>query len=248
MYITAIGFSNKYYTLWHIEEETRPLSNGCNYMVTHYTYIKNISFDKETALAKYPDAVIDENLRGKTKSWSSKPKEVWNNVDVFRFGKYKFHKIDKVNDIQYISWYWDNIYDEKHKEYVENLLINNGYEVRTYSDGDKYLMSPEDLEIEREEINRQNSIINKINNNEELSFVSSYNPDLDGEIVIDNITYRFDEVAEYSYDGIPYYLPILNGKAKRIKNKKVIIKKYETIDLNDNGYIVVKIKDFIIEK
>ena len=44
----AIGFANKFYTLWNITEETKSLGNGCNYVVTHYTYIKNISFDKET--------------------------------------------------------------------------------------------------------------------------------------------------------------------------------------------------------
>ena len=68
MSITAIGFTNKFYTLWEITEETRPLGNGHNYVVTHYTYIKNISFDKETALAKYPNAIFDDSLRGKTRS------------------------------------------------------------------------------------------------------------------------------------------------------------------------------------
>ena len=100
MTTTAIGFSNKYYTLWQIEEETRPLGNGCNYVVTHYYYIKNISFDKDKALAKYPNASLDENLRGKTASWSSRPKEVWTNVDVFRFGKYKFEKSKDNNFVQ----------------------------------------------------------------------------------------------------------------------------------------------------
>ena len=52
MNTTAIGFTNKFYTLWNITEETKPLGNGCNYVVTNYTYIKNIYFDKETALAK----------------------------------------------------------------------------------------------------------------------------------------------------------------------------------------------------
>ena len=45
MNTTAIGFANKFYTLWNITEETKSLGNGCNYVVTHYTYIKNISFD-----------------------------------------------------------------------------------------------------------------------------------------------------------------------------------------------------------
>ena len=60
MTVTAIGFANKFYTLWHITEETKPLGNGRSYMITHYTFIKNISFDKETALSKYPEAIFDE--------------------------------------------------------------------------------------------------------------------------------------------------------------------------------------------
>ena len=58
MTVTAIGFANKYYTLWQISEETKPLGNGRSMVVTHYTYVKNISFDKETALAKYPGALL----------------------------------------------------------------------------------------------------------------------------------------------------------------------------------------------
>ena len=35
----AIGFTNKYYTLWDIVEETRPLGNGHNYVITHFNYM-----------------------------------------------------------------------------------------------------------------------------------------------------------------------------------------------------------------
>lgn len=104
----AIGFANKFYTLWNITEETKPLGNGRSYMITHHTFIKNISFDKEIALAKYPEAIFDENLRGKTASWNT-TKEVWDNVDTFRFGKYNGQKINEVNDLGYTEWYWDQV-------------------------------------------------------------------------------------------------------------------------------------------
>lgn len=29
----AIGFANKFYTLWSITEETKPLGNGRNYII-----------------------------------------------------------------------------------------------------------------------------------------------------------------------------------------------------------------------
>ena len=46
MTITAIGYTNKYYTLWQITKESKPLGNGHNYIIIHYNYIKNISYDK----------------------------------------------------------------------------------------------------------------------------------------------------------------------------------------------------------
>ena len=104
----VIGFANKFYTLWEVTEETRDLGNGRSYLITHYTYIKNISFDKETALSKYPGISIDENLKGHTESWSSK-KEIWDNVNTFRFGKYAYKNIEEVNDVSYTEWYWANI-------------------------------------------------------------------------------------------------------------------------------------------
>ena len=67
----AIGFANKYYTLWQIDTYTRTIRVGQNEEVTRYAYIKNISFDRETAFAKYPNAKFIEDLRGKTQSWDS---------------------------------------------------------------------------------------------------------------------------------------------------------------------------------
>ena len=155
MNTTAIGFANKFYTLWNITEEIKSLGNGCNYVVTHYTYIKNISFDKETALTKYPNATLDENLRGKTASWSSQPKEVWTNVNCFRFGKYKYQVIDST-DINYLEWYWDQLPLGDHKDYVSSYLEGLGYEIRSWDNGNQYLMSSEDLENEKE----NNKIVN----------------------------------------------------------------------------------------
>ena len=248
MTTTAIGFSNKYYTLWQIEEETRPLGNGCNYVVTHYYYIKNISFDKDKALAKYPNASLDENLRGKTASWSSRPKEVWTNVDVFRFGKYKFEKIEENTDTDYLTWYWEQIYDD-HKDYVLGILKNRGYVLRTNEFGYSYLMSPEMLKKEELTNNFKKQMINKFNNHENIQLHIECNPDFDGEININDITYKFEEVKENYYQGFEYYLPVLNGKAKRIKNKDITITNYEVIYLdNNNESILVVIKDFIVNK
>ena len=246
MNITAIGFANKFYTLWNITDETRPLGNGCNYVVTHYTYIKNISFDKETALAKYPNATLDENLRGKTASWSSQPKEVWDNVNCFRFGKFKYETIDSKADNGYIEWYWDQLPLGDHKDYVSSYLEGLGYEIRSWGDGHQYLMSPEALENEKENIRIANSLEEKLNNGEIIEFTPEYNPDEDGNIRIGDVIYHFNEVKENWYNGFYYYLPVINGKQKRIKNKKLTITKY-TYTRTEN-IITINIDEFNINK
>ena len=250
MTITAIGFANKFYTLWQISEETRPLGNGHSYIVTHYNYIKNISFDKETALAKYPNATLDENLRGKTQSWNTE-KEVWDNVDTFRFGKYKYEKIDD-SDLNYLTWYWDQI-DGEHKEYVGKILEANGYEIRCWISefsGQKvahqYLVSPEELKKEKINAEVVDNLEKKLHNGETIEFTPEYNPNEDGDVSIGNVTYHFNEVKENWYNGFNYYLPVVNGKQKRIKNKKLTISKY-TYSRNEN-VITINIEEFIINK
>jgi len=251
MTITAIGFTNKFYTLWQITEETKPLGNGHNYIVTHYNYIKNISFDKKTALAKYPNATLDENLRGKTQSWNTE-KEVWDNVDVFRFGKYKYEKIDNT-DLNYLAWYWNQIYGD-HKEYVGEILKANGYEIRinAYIDysgethTDEYLVSPNELELERKNNEVLNEIETKLNNGETIEFTPECNPDELGDCRIGDIIYHFNEVKENYYQGWIYYLPVVNGKQKRIKNKNIVVTKYTYT--RNNSVITINIEDFKIEK
>lgn len=240
----VIGFTNKFYTLWEVTEDTRDLGNGHKYVVTHFVYVKNISFDKETAFSKYPGVAFDENLRGKTASFNTE-KEVWDNVDRFRFGKYKYEKIDNY-DLNYLTWYWDQVSGD-HKEYVASVLKANGYEIRTWGDNSQYLMSPEALENERKEQMRMNASLELLNNNDSFEICFDHNPDEDGYCRVDDILYHFREVKENWYNGFPYYLPVLNGKSKRIKNKNINVKKF-TVETSDNGSIVVEILDFEIVK
>ena len=245
MTTTAIGFANKFYTLWTITEESKPLGNGRTYEVTHYNYIKNISFDKETAIAKYPNAILDENLRGKTNSWSSE-KIIWDNVDTFRFGKYQFDKIDNVWDTNYIAWYWDNVCDD-HKDYVGKVLESRGYEIREWGDGNKYLVSPEALKEEKTREIEKNYTLSLLAKNEPFTINLDHNPNEDGDCRIGDVIYHFQEVKENYYQGFDYYLPVLNGKAKRIKNKNLVIKNY-TYQVEENGLITVDILHFEIKK
>ena len=245
MTITAIGFANKFYTLWYITEESKPLGNGCNYVTVHHTYVKNISFDKATALAKYPDAILDETLHGQYRSFDSF-KTVWDNVDTFRFGKYQYMKIDTNTDTSYIAWYWDQVYDE-HKAFVGEVLKSRGYEIRKWDSGSEYLMSPEDLEAEKVREASMASTMAVLNRNEPFEITFDHNPSCYGNCRIEDVLYHFQQVHENYYQGYDYYLPVLNGKQKRIKNKPLIIKDY-TFRKEDNGLVTVEILDFEICK
>ena len=117
----AIGFAKKFYTLWEISENTVDLGHGHHRIYTVYTFAKNISFDKNTALAKYPEAEFNDELCGKTKSWTSEPQDIWDNVDIFRYGKYKYQTIETFKDTKYIAWYWGTTSCD-HRNYISNIL------------------------------------------------------------------------------------------------------------------------------
>ena len=67
----VIGFAGKYYTLWEVTSSTTDFCNGKHCIIKSYTYLQNISFDKEKVFAMYPNIEIDEELRGRTKSFKS---------------------------------------------------------------------------------------------------------------------------------------------------------------------------------
>ena len=54
--------------------------------------------------------------------------------------------------------------------------------------------------------------------------------------------FKFKEGNEYYYKGYTYYLPVLNGKSKRIKNKTIVI----TDAIINGGDIIIN--DFIVKK
>lgn len=249
----AIGFANKFYTLWTITDECKSLGNGRIYKVTHYSYIKNISMDKGTAIAKYPNAILDDNLKGMTRSWNSKPQIIWETVDTYRFGKYKYEKLDEVDDPNYLAWYWNQIENGEHKDYISKVLATHGYNIRKWYTKigkikveNTYLVSPEDVKINREKIERINILENMKNNNQPIELNITRNPNWNGDYMDNNIKYHFQEVGENYYNEFCYYLPKLNGNQKRIKNKTILITDY-TINRDDND-ATVEILNFIIKK
>ena len=68
----VIGFAGTFYTLWTVSSERVDVALGAWYNKTTYTYHRNLSKDKDEAIAKSGTNKIDETLRGKRKSFHKK--------------------------------------------------------------------------------------------------------------------------------------------------------------------------------
>lgn len=111
-----IGFASKFYTLWDVTEETvyRTVNDVhfASGTKTTFTYYQNLSTDLDKAISKAKSMgvtilEVDEDLRGKTRSFSS----VKNRDDIytdeqFKFGKYEALQIEDCKDVKYLVWYF----------------------------------------------------------------------------------------------------------------------------------------------
>ena len=134
----AIGFTNKYFTLWNVysrEETVGDVNSWTTYTVTNRYFIQNLSMDLESARKKAKEMgcknlIVDEELHGVSQSWSSKEvKESYSNPELFKFGRYKGTRIDETleSEIDYLLWYlseqsWEK--DMEHISYIRKFLVD----------------------------------------------------------------------------------------------------------------------------
>ena len=236
-----IGFANKFYTLWDVTSKVVESKYSKHTIVTN-TYIKNISTDIDKVKELYPGVEIDESLRGHscTFEYIKERKEI--NTDKFNFGKYEGQLISECNDESYLIWFFDNC-DVERKKNVEERLVKLGFIVKN------------DTIFTQEEIEKQEQIERMLSNKEELevTFDRNLSVEFDSSNKCygvyrneDGILFKFNDVKLNYYNGFEYCLPLVNDKAKRIKNKTVKIKdyKYEITKY----YTIVEVYDFVIAK
>ena len=222
-----IGFSNKFYTLWSYSEE--PLYKSINneyyqYGIKQiYNYIKNISFDLDKVKELYPNVQIDDDLRGKSQSWSKEPKFEYPDK-YFHFGKYESQLISECTDKSYLIWYFENgLYKEQERYNItKNRLIELGcvfYNDIIFTSIELLNNHIEKLSNQIEKSKKINETYDKYNKSGIFSynFYSSLNSE--GNYSDSSYEFRFNNFSQQYYAGYEYGLPIMNGKSKRIKNK-----------------------------
>ena len=223
-----IGFGDEYYTLWEWG-----------------VYVKNISKDLETAKREYPDAVV--TLR-KGMSWTpsdyGKPEDL--PVNLFNFGKYRGEEITTDIPASYLEWYWQAVeVDDERRQYVESVMEQMGYVFETI-DNTPYnpihrFHTAEALALDA----AYKKSVEEIKALGETVIHVTHNPDCDGFIACDSssdsyrkVGFKFPAVAEYYYDGCPYYMPAVKGKGKRVKGRdlKVTVSWVSEGDDPTDGY------------
>ena len=237
----VIGFANKFYTLWDVTSKVVESKYSKDTLVTN-TYIKNISMDIDKVKELYPDVEIDESLRGHscTFEYTKERKEI--NTDKFNFGKYEGKLISECTDKSYLCWFFDNC-DGERKQNAEARLVELGFVIKN------------DIIFTQEEIAKQEQIERMLSNKEELEILFNRNLSIEFDSSDkcygvyrneDGILFKFNNVKLNYYNGFEYGLPLVNGKAKRIKNKTIKIKDYKyEITKYDT---IVEVLDFTIVK
>lgn len=229
-----IGFSNKFFTLWKITEIK---GNDSNNVCYYHEYIKNISFSEDKVKEVYPNIVIDKTINGKHSFYSYTKDKNKIDDDKFQFGRFVSELINECKDNEYLKWYFNNCYNEKSKAVAADVLISRGWKL-----DDNDIISPKEIK----NMNDEHEYFKSLISSKKIEVEINTNPSEEGIVKIkDNIFIKFPEVKEMYYNGYFYYMPIVNRKTKRVKNKTIKITEFEYME---KPYMEIKIKKFEILK
>lgn len=220
----AIGFSNYYYTLWSYMTEPQYITDnyGKSWLVGYnitYHYHKNISMNLEKALAAYPELELNEDLKGiNSTTWTKKNEEDLC-PNIMKFGRHFGKNIDDLveTNFDYVLWICEYRSGTPNGLYALSLpkVINHYKEV---SDNEKI----ESAKIQ----NAYNQLLAKgtyevtPERNLKIADGDAYmRAEIDGV----NVLFNFPNgtFKEMDYNGFTYGLPLVGGKAKRIKSKPI---------------------------
>ena len=211
----VIGFAGTFYTLWNLCEEKKYYTapDGKHYpshIVYHYSYIKNISKDVQKTRSLYPGVSIDEDLKGKTQSFSWEKKDVDLTPEILKFGKYAGYDVRELVkiDFDYILYM------------IDNYGCNKTWEIAMTTP--EYIQH---LNVQQDNLNKKLASFKPFESGKHKITIDR-NPNEDGIVsvqIVDGqtIQLQFNNTKECYYNGITYYLPVFSdGKAKRLKGKE----------------------------
>lgn len=222
-----IGFANKFYTLWNYEavSQYRTDSYGNHHQsgVDHkYYYLKNVSTDIEKVKHQFPGIEIDTELRGEKSFIRNEKTDL--PAGYFWGGKYAGKMVDEVmeSDFKYCLWSAENY---------------GGQTAKYIADHPKYIAHFAAIEAAKQALINSLPLL-KVGDVVELAFQrNGYNANEDyTECWTDAIHGELDVVVccagAKRVDGMyPYLMPIINGKAQKIKGKNLAVKVLECIQV-----------------
>lgn len=228
-----IGFATQFYTLWDMQTETIYFTDSYgnhwpSREKTNYFFIKNISTDLNKVKELFPNTSIDEGLRGKTSSFSVFGKQEDLSPEILKFGKYHGKPISEVaeTDFGYILYLLENGRPET-KQVCLALPQVVAYQKKQEADRLAKIAS-------WAEFNSGMHTVTFVSNPNGVQDGGIYDMATETFVLFDTVNgkhYAWCELEDgstlYVYfnetkyvDGMyPYYMAIIEGKAKRIKGK-----------------------------
>jgi hypothetical protein len=235
----VIGFTNKFYTLWSVQTEEHHSTFGPNAVylktgeTTRYNYIKNVSFSLEEVKRLYPDLLIDKGLRGKTQSFEVKSKNDFS-PEYLKGGKYSGRLLSEIlsEDFDYIRFIYEEyrVLSEEQRTVVlqSSSWIDHQNKLKVESDQRRASISPWESGTKR-------IVLEKNFSEEKRVWISLENH---------NIVLNVDEVSRNWYNGYNYYLPVIDGKSKRVKEKEL---SYDLELISESWYDDILTQEFLIK-
>jgi len=259
---TYIGFATQFYTLWNVTKEdiysTVISANGENHFKSGErficTYIKNVSTDLNKVKELYPNAPIDENLRGQSRDfeYSTGTKGTIYASDVFTRGYNKGLPIFLCNSIKDLKWALENEYDSERVRNIKTQLISLGmveFEGKMYDtqmEVDDIINQRSESELLRK---KSEAIYSALANGGEITINFTKNLSSSGRYydAENGVSFLFNDIRNYSYNGYDYSLPVLNGTGKKIKGKAVKINaKSQEDEFSEYGGLILVVESFKI--
>jgi hypothetical protein len=262
---TMIGFANKFYTLWNVWDETLWVGDAYGKyhpagVRTHYNYIKNISTSLEKVREFYPDLEIDESLRGLSGSFIIDPPKAKLPEEYFSVGKYYGMLIDEVveTDFTYALWAMDNLYGASDRIKAHPKVVEHFAEIERSKNAEIAALPPinpgDKIKITFESNGYNPSFTDggKIDWVEAREYSNDGKQDtclISGQYMGEKVVVRITAGIKHVNGMYPYIMPVINGKAQRVKGKELEVEvksiegRYKETSRYWNGWVrVITIK------